>query len=238
MRGDRPASRQAEMHPWFPRATLVRREVRAVSSKQRKWKGALATPIRQPHVIRPRGYRVDSNTVEAENTMMCQAMDEAVEKARLEKLDLLFEHYGIENKLDYFNLSLALAVEHVPGFAVKHVNYKLSHGNCGAVEPVEKTGRPREWTSERSIGLFRAVKKIKSKQGIKEDREALRLLSRHQPWKPPANHRGGPDKWVETLETRLQEVKAIRKKAAQQLHNILNLKRKRASGSSGKPSSI
>ena len=56
---------------------------------------------------------------------MNRVMDEAIEKARLDKLSLLFEHYGIEDNSDYFRLSLVLAIDHVPGFAVKEVPYKF-----------------------------------------------------------------------------------------------------------------
>lgn len=183
-----------------------------MTAKKTKWKGDLAAPILEPKEIRPHGYFVDPETVESENKALLDAMDEVVALARLEKLSLLFEHYGIENKSDYFRLSLALAVEHVPGFALKHVTYKLSHGDYGAVEPATKTGRRREWTSERLGALLDAVEAIKREKNIRTDREALQRLSRRPPWKPQANHRGDATQWVETLESCLQHAKTIRKR--------------------------
>jgi hypothetical protein len=184
-----------------------------MGAKNRRWKGSLAKPIREPQVIRSQGYLVVESTLAAENAAMRQAIDEAIARAWQEKLPLLFEHYGIEDKSDYFSLSLALAIDHVPGFAVKHVTWKLSEGDYGVVEPATKAGRHRDWTSERLRALLDAVEAVKRDKKVGTDREALLLLSRRKPWKAPANHRGEATQWVETLETRLQEAKKIDKKA-------------------------
>jgi hypothetical protein len=42
------------------------------------------------------------------------------------------DHYKITDKDDFFNLALALAIDHVPGFrVVANTALKLRHGNWG-----------------------------------------------------------------------------------------------------------
>jgi hypothetical protein len=134
--------------------------MRAMAAKKSKWKGALAKPIRGPTSIIPQGYIVVPENMNAEDKPTPEAMDKAIARTRVEKLHLLFEHYGIEDKSDYCSLSLALAIEHVPGFAVKHIPYKLRHGDYGAVEPATKTGRRLVWTSERLGALTLPPKNV------------------------------------------------------------------------------
>ena len=152
-----------------------------------------------------------------------ESFEKAIARSRVDKLPLLFEHYGIEDHSDYFRLSLVLAIDHVPGFAVKEIPYKLRHGDYGAVEPVTKTGRHREWTGERLSDLLEAVDAIKRKKKLTSDRDALRELSRCEPWRSPPGHRGDTKQWIETLETRLQEAKSYESRAQKRLDNALKM---------------
>jgi hypothetical protein len=182
-----------------------------MDKKKRKWKGVLAKPIRGPTVLEPQGYVVVPENWDPtdEPTECCER---AIARSWVDKLPLLFEHYGIEDHSDYFSLSLALAIDHVPGFSVKEVPYKLGHGDYGAVVPATETGRPREWTGQRLHDLLEAVNALKERKKIATDKHALRELARRDPWRSPPSHRGEAAQWVETLEARLQEAKSIDKR--------------------------
>jgi hypothetical protein len=58
--------------------------------------------------------------------------------------------------------------------------------------------------------LLDDVENAKRERNLAEDRETLKILARKK-WKPQANHRGGNKEWLETLESRLQEAKSIRR---------------------------
>jgi hypothetical protein len=51
------------------------------------------------------------------------------------------------------------------------------------------------------------------------DRRALAFMVKDEgygaTWGPPPNHRGTKQQWIETLESRLQDAKSIRKRAEQ-----------------------
>jgi hypothetical protein len=192
-------------------------------AKGRQWKGELAKPIRGPTAIEREHcvFVVVPENMNADEQATPEAMEIAIARSRVEKLPLLFEHYGIEDKSDYLSLSLALAFDHVPGFAVQGIPHKLSQGDYGAVVLLTRTGRPREWTDERFSELLTSVEEIKQKKNLKTEREALRLLSRRAPWKPPASHRGDTEQWIETLESRLQDAKHRRKNVAPGLSRLL-----------------
>jgi hypothetical protein len=130
---------------------------------------------------------------------------------RVRKLPLLMRHYGIEDETDFCSLALALAIDHVPGFACNYVEMKLAHGDHGAVVPIKVSGRPKVWTSERLSNLLEAVEDVKANGRSKQDREVLRELARKREWAPLASHRGTKAAWIETLETRLQEAKSMRR---------------------------
>jgi hypothetical protein len=174
----------------------------------KKWKGELGKPI-AGHVMA--WARIDQNKIEAQRASILEEMGGAIAKARLDKLPLLFEHYGIDDKSDFLSLSLALASEFVPGFSVKLIPMKLEHESYGAVVPVSKTGRLKEWTNDRKSDLLAAVEDVRKSKGLATDREALQLLSRRAPWKRPWNHRGDSKQWIETLEARLQDAKTNRR---------------------------
>jgi hypothetical protein len=184
-----------------------------VSKKPPRWKGKLAKQIR-PKVIRPRGLAVtDAETVARANKEMEELYEQAIEKERVEKLGLLMDHYAIADKTDYRSLALALAIDHIPGFQIDPTPLELEHGNHGTVLYRKKGGRRKEWTAQRFNDLLIAVEDAKRK-GFLEDREALLFIAvRQKKWAQPANHRGGRSKWIETLESRLQDAKRLKRMA-------------------------
>jgi hypothetical protein len=135
-----------------------------------------------------------------------------VEETR--KLALLASDYGIAGD-DFRSLALALAREFVPGFRP---------------EPRERIGRACFWDGKRLSDLFDDVAAIKAANGITTDREALSRLARKKKWAPRDSHRGNSAGWLETLESRLQEEKRLRRRA----DNALKLLREIARENSGK----
>src|SRR5262249_33516937 len=155
--------------------------------KKPRYKGELGKPI-----------YVGSIPFEAAN----EEQQERIEQAAIKKLPLLMEHYKIPNKDDYFSLALALAKDWVPGFQVKPVAVKLDHGSWGAV--IRDT-KPTKWPPERLLKLLNAVAETKRKHALSKDREALKILRQKGEWSRPYNR--DEQKWLETLESRLQEAK-------------------------------
>jgi hypothetical protein len=173
-----------------------------VSRKKARYSGELAKPIDALPIVDLKGGRIaDPESVAKSDERMLRQHDEALLRARLEKLQLLMDHHCVEDKTDYLSLAVALAIDHVPGFSVRWCEFRLSHDTWGAVEPVSRTGRRRDWTGERLSELLENVEETKRHWHIREDREALRILAR-KGWKPPANHRGDNNNWLETLESR------------------------------------
>ena len=72
-------------------------------------------------------------------------------------------------------------------------------------------GRRLEWTLERLDDLLTAVESTKKRHSRSTDREALLLVARHGNWLRPGNHRGSHEQWIETLESRLQDAKRIKR---------------------------
>ena len=127
----------------------------------------------------------------------------------IETLPLLFERYGIADKSDYFGLALALTIEHV--IHVKRAPLRLKHGTWGAVIR-DGIGRPTDWTRERLLEWLNAVEDETQRSKCSTDREAIGFLMRKKKeWQPPANHRGSLEQWLETLESRLQDAKRIKR---------------------------
>jgi hypothetical protein len=168
-----------------------------MKTKKPRYKGELAKPI-----------RVGSIPIETTDEKQSEWIEQVTEQEIIEKLPLLMEHYGIADKDDYFSLALALAKDHVRGFQVVRAALKLKHGNWGAVINVR---RPTEWPPERLLGLLNAVEEAKQKYGFSTDREALEVVMRKKEWQPPKNHRGDRKQWLETLESRLQDAKRIKR---------------------------
>ena len=162
-----------------------------MKTKKRHDKGELAKPI-----------YAGSIPIEGTN----QELPEWIVHEAIEKLPLLMEHYEVDN---YFSLALVLAMKYEPGFQIKQAVLKLKHGTWGAVIRDGGPGRPTIWTLERLVKLLNAVEETKQRQGCATDREALSRLARRGEWSPPANYRGTAEKWLETLESRLQDAKRI-----------------------------
>ena len=74
-----------------------------------------------------------------------------------------------------------------------------------------KRGRRSEWTLKRLDDLLTAVESTKRRHGRSTDREALLVVARHGNWVRPGNHRGSHEQWIETLESRLQDAKRIKR---------------------------
>jgi hypothetical protein len=159
--------------------------------KKPRYKGELGKPI-----------YVGSIPIEAANEEQQGRIEQGIEQAAIKKLPLLMEHYKIPNKDDYFSLALALAKDWVPGFQVKTVAVKLTHGTWGAVIRATK---PTTWPPERRLKLLNALAATKQKHGLSKDREALKILMQKGEWSRPYNR--DEQKWLETLESRLQEAK-------------------------------
>jgi hypothetical protein len=156
--------------------------------KKPRYKGELGKPI-----------YVGSIPFEAANEEQQERIDQGIEQAAINKLPLLMEHYKIPNKDDYFSLALALAKDFVPGFQVKTVRVKLEYGDWGAVI------RDTKWPPERRLKLLNAVAETKKKHALSTDREALKILMQKGEWSRPYNR--DEQKWLETLESRLQDAK-------------------------------
>ena len=159
--------------------------------KKPRYKGELGKPI-----------YVGSIPFEAVNEEQQERIEQGIEQAAIEKLPLLMEHYKIPNKDDYFSLALALAKDWVPAFQVKTVALKLDHGTWGAV--IRNT-KPTKWPPERLRKLLNAVAETKRKHALSKDREALNILMQKGEWSRPYNR--DELKWLETLESRLQDAK-------------------------------
>src|SRR5262249_9008154 len=138
-----------------------------------RWKGELAKPIR-PQVIRPRGLRVAADTAAKANKEMEALYRQGIEKEYLRKLGLLMDEYGITDKTNFFNLALALAIEHIPGFGIDPTPLRLEQG---LVVQDNKEGRPPEWPLKRLDNLLSAVEETKKKRSLSTDHEALSVLA-------------------------------------------------------------
>jgi hypothetical protein len=158
--------------------------------KKPRYKGELGKPI-----------YVGTIPIEGTNEQQ-ERIDQGIEQAAINKLPLLMEHYKIPNKDDYFSLALALAKDWVPGFQIETVAVKLDHGTWGAV--IRDT-KPTKWSPERLLKLLNAVAETKRKHAVSKDREALKILMRKKEWSRPYNR--DEQKWLETLESRLQDAK-------------------------------
>jgi hypothetical protein len=165
--------------------------------KKPRYKGELAKPI-----------RVGSIPIRTTNEEQSEWIEQVIGQEMIEKLPLLMKHYKIADKDDYFSLALALAMAHVKGFRVVRAALKLKHGNWGAVINVR---RPTAWPRERLLRLLNAVEAAKQRYELSTDREALAVVMRKREWQPRANHRGDLKQWLETLESRLQGAKRIKR---------------------------
>jgi hypothetical protein len=187
-------------------------------------------------VNRPHGFAVPDRAtdpeaeskIRAENGLMVRLRDEERAKAESAKLELLAKHYDVPPN-DFRALVLALARDVVPGLQFKDPLRKIENYGPQYYQ-TEKIGRPVEWGFDRLRKLLAEVDAI-SKGGNMTNREALARLSRKKEWSPRANHRGGRDKWLETLESRLQRAKKLRKMADRSLQSLRECQRRNSGNS-------
>jgi len=140
---------------------------------------------------------------------MCSLRDEARANAETMKLNLLSEHYGLQRG-DFRALALALARDFVPGF--QFADPLRYAGPQFDVE--ERSGRPRVWDTDSLLRLLNDVESLKTNESV-SDREALARLARRKEWAAPERHRGDSHQWRETLESRLQDGKRLRRRVAE-----------------------
>ena len=190
---------------------------------KRRWKGELAKPIRRK-VNRPRGLAVtDDETAARANEEMEGLYQQATKEKYLTKLHLLMEHYGIADKNDFRSLALELAIDHVPGFRIDPTPLrleKISDDGLALVVQDNNRGRRLEWTPARLGRLLDAVEDTKKKFKLSADREALSVLAGRPEWSLPANHKGDPEQWLETLESRLQDAKRSEREIGRLLKDL------------------
>jgi hypothetical protein len=204
-------------------------------SPRQRWKGELARPIRFA-VNRPHGFAVPDPATDpeaesktrAENELMVLLRDDERAKAESAKLELLAKYYGVPPN-DFRASLLALARDVIPGFQFKDPLRKGE--NCGPqYDQTEKMGRPVEWSFDRLGKLLEEVDAL-GKGGNLTNREALARLARKKEWRPPANHRGDRDTWLETLESRLQDAKKFRKMFDSALQSLRECERRNSGNS-------
>jgi hypothetical protein len=165
---------------------------------------------------RPNGFAVPdqcdpvaSEKIKAQNDLMCRLRDEARANAETMKLSLLSEHYSLQHG-DFRALALALARDFVPGFQFKDPLRYLRHPGP---QFEERSGRPTVWDTDRLLRLLNDVESLKTRESV-NDREALVRLARRKEWAAPERHRGDLHQWRETLESRLQDAKQLRRRVA------------------------
>jgi hypothetical protein len=194
-------------------------------SSNRRWKADLARPIRI-QVVRPYGFLVPdpskdpeaANKIRAENELMARLRDEKRAQVESSKLELLATHYGVPSD-DFRALALAIARDLIPGFRFIDPLRPLTSWGPQYEEKL-KSGRPGIWDFDRLEELLNEVNAFK-KSSSATDREALARLVRKKKWGPPTNHRGGSGKWLETLESRLQDAKKQENRIANALESLI-----------------
>jgi hypothetical protein len=165
-----------------------------MKTKKRRRKDELDRPI-----------YVGSIPIEGTNEEQQELIDQVIEQAAIEKLPLLMKRYGIAED-DYFSLALILALKHEPGFKVVSAKLKLKYDNWG---PVIRDTKPTKWPPERLLRLLNAVEETKKKHRLSTDREALKIVMRKGEWSRPLDR--DEQKWLESLESRLQDAKRIKR---------------------------
>jgi hypothetical protein len=131
-----------------------------------------------------------------------QDTDLQQQKEEAEKINLLMKLFGVPSN-NFKKLALELARAHVPGFRIE-VRARVS-----------ARGRTRKWDGPMLLELIKVVDEVKGKHTRFNDRLALKHIATRLPykerWGAPANHKGKPSQWIETLESRLQEAKTHRR---------------------------
>jgi hypothetical protein len=187
--------------------------VRKAKMTVRPWKGPLAEPVIDPGPSTPNPpdtilteFESPQSKTES-NRIWRQRYDDAQSRILsqlLAKLPLLLHRYNIsEGEAQYVTLSLALAMEFVPGFRV----IKKGSGR----------GRKNDtWPDGAYIGLLVDVEVTKARKNLKTDAAALRALLNETACKYNGNkkitHEGTLYKAIKTMNARLSEAKRLNKK--------------------------
>jgi len=165
---------------------------------KRRYTGMLATPIRIPTLPTFSGAVTRSRVRKFwKDYKQHQKKVEALERdQKEEKIRLLHQHYGIPGR-DMEALALALAAAHVAGFKVLDGNRR-------------KRGRKKEWDGPKLEALYQDVQAVKAAERCNV-RQALKFIAKDPSyggkWAPPNGPRHNFNKWVETLESRLNDAK-------------------------------
>jgi hypothetical protein len=123
-----------------------------------------------------------------------------VAHAYIKKMDFLLTHYGIDRNCDaatlWFQLALRLARDSVPGFRFRYRK--------------KPRGRSKIWDHPRLLSLVFIIDEVKQQHDL-NDRAACRFICNTEPyatdWGRPGASREQRRKWIETLESRLQEAR-------------------------------
>jgi hypothetical protein len=186
-------------------------------TRQKRYTGPLASPIiwrsAPPFSGAVTDERVEQYWKDYEEHQ--QQAQKDVDQQFKEKLSLLMDHYGLADKEDMTSLAMALACEHVPGFRIE-------------IPTKTNKGRKRQWESDKLEDLLNTVESLQKKLGF-NDRTALSFIVADREyaktWGKPPTHKGNKQQWIETLESRLQEAKRIRKDAQRQIESLLEIAR-------------
>ena len=168
--------------------------------RRRRYRGELAKPIvwHDPPTFwgavtkkRVRQFWRDYKQQERET-------EEKVAQTLLHKMSLLMKHHNIADEDDAWALAWALAYEHVPGLKI-------------VPEKKTKRGRKKEWHRGKLEALYNAV------QTVRRTSTTSMIARRWDLFQIIRNGRtlgGGPpitqvlrSRWIETLESRLQDAK-------------------------------
>jgi hypothetical protein len=171
----------------------------------REYEGALASQIAVPSSPTFEGAVTEKRVAQfrKEKSLHQRKVQMTIKRKRLEKLPLLFDHYGIENRNDIHALVLALAIDHVPGFKT-------------ATRSTSRRGRRLKWSLERLLTLLKDVRDVRLTSNFNDKRALQHIATNPQfanAWGFPPNResQSQKQKWIETLQSRLNDAKRLDK---------------------------
>lgn len=126
----------------------------------KKFKGKLGKPI----FVQPPGLLELMSSPDKAFT----AHSNAIEEARAEKLQLLFDHYGVDQG-NFYALAMSMALDLVPGFQL-------------ATE-VTRTGAPKKWNAIASGYLVVELERLREQNKRLSVKAAAANLAKRAPWK-------------------------------------------------------
>ena len=169
--------------------------------KQSRYKGELNSPIDiVPPPLAFWGPVTDKTRDEYEAAVARQESEfqELLVDIQERRIRQLAEHFGIDPNLEaealWPRLAIRLASEHVPGFRLR----------------TGRSGWPKLWPDERLNDLRITVEQVKRKLGC-TDRDAFKFIATDDEysakWGKPGASKEELRKWIESLESRLQDAK-------------------------------